>query len=345
MKMHPYFKPAKATVASTWSVPDLCAAYDWPVSQPGGGIIAIVELGGGWLQSDMDKYFASIDQPVPSIIDVSVDGTTNSPGDDADIEVALDIQVAAAAYFVATGTPAIIRVYWSADIASAVSKAHADGCDVCSISWGADEVIWGKQAAAVMGTVAWQAVLSGMAIFAAAGDNDSSDGGSSPSNVDLPAAQTAVIGCGGTTKTLMAETVWNNNPGNADGSGTGGGYSTYWPHPQWQLDAPAAISGRMVPDVAGNADPNTGYQIIARGQSIVVGGTSAVAPLYSGLIASCGKKLGWFTYNLYRHPECFNDITVGDNGVWAAMVGPDPCTGMGTPIGNKIAALLTKVVN
>src|SRR5215469_13773213 len=74
----------------SWSVPSLCAAYNWPKGQPGGGVIAIVELGGGWVQSDMNAYFQSIGQPVPSITDVSVDGTQNTPnqnGGDADIEV------------------------------------------------------------------------------------------------------------------------------------------------------------------------------------------------------------------------------------------------------------------
>ena len=85
-------------------MPDLCAAYNWPTVLAGGGEIAIVELGGGWVQSDMDQFFSGIGQPVPQITDVSVDGTTNTPDpspDSADGEVALDIQVAAAAYFVA----------------------------------------------------------------------------------------------------------------------------------------------------------------------------------------------------------------------------------------------------
>src|SRR5215469_18605112 len=102
--LHPYFKTRisarEPRVGLTWSVPALCAAYQWPMGLTGGGIIAIVELGGGWWPQDMSDYFASIGQPMPSITDVSVDGTQNSPGQsDADVEVALDIQVTAAAYF------------------------------------------------------------------------------------------------------------------------------------------------------------------------------------------------------------------------------------------------------
>jgi len=112
----PYFKkkgiapsPKAAGAGSgSWNVPDLCAAYNWPTGLAGGGVIAIVELGGGWVQSDMDKFFASVGQPVPQITDISVDGTKNTPNPDpngSDGEVALDLEVAAAAYFVATAGP------------------------------------------------------------------------------------------------------------------------------------------------------------------------------------------------------------------------------------------------
>src|SRR6202012_1450371 len=130
------------------------------------GVIAIVELGGGWVMSDMTAFFKSINQPVPSITDVSVDGTENTPNQsgsagDADYEVALDIQVSGAAYYAATGQAATIRVYWSQVIASAVAKAASDGCDVCSISWGADEADWGTTAAEQMESAAQSATAAG----------------------------------------------------------------------------------------------------------------------------------------------------------------------------------------
>src|SRR5580700_10073042 len=114
--VHPYFKIRhRAQIAQRekpWSVPDLCAAYNWPTGLVGGGVIAIVELGGGWVQTDMDAFFQSVSQPSPQITNVSVDGTQNSPNqsigssDDPDYEVALDIEVAGASYYVATGKPA-----------------------------------------------------------------------------------------------------------------------------------------------------------------------------------------------------------------------------------------------
>ncbi|MGH7039480.1 MAG: S53 family peptidase [Stellaceae bacterium] len=340
-KLRPSGLAPRAAGASPWNVPDLCTAYNWPNGLEGGGVIAIVELGGGWVQSDLDQFFGGIGQPPPQITNVSVDGTQNNPGvSDADGEVALDIEVAAAAYYMATGQPAVIRVYWAQDIATAVRAATADGCDVCSISWGADEANWGAQAGQDMENAAEAATASGMVVFAAAGDNDSSDGGPNPANVDLPASAPHVIGCGGTRKTPTSETVWNNDPGTPSGEGTGGGYSTlFTPLPGWQVGAPNG-PGRMVPDVAANADPVTGYNIVLHGATTPIGGTSAVAPLYAGLFAAFGKKLGWITLKLWLNQTCFNDITEGDNGAFRARPGPDPCTGLGSPIGTKLAALL-----
>ena len=344
--------PEAAPSLPTWNVPGLCSAYKWPTGLAGGGLIAIVELGGGWVQSDIDSYFKSLGQPVPQITDASVDGTQNSPGaSDADIEVALDIEVAAAAYFAATGRPATLRMYWSQDIATAVRKAASEGCDVCSISWGADEAVWGAAAAEQMESAAAAATAAGMAIFAASGDNDSSDGGPTPANVDVPSSCPHVVGCGGTQKTAAQETVWNDSPGQTNGEGTGGGYSTIFPVQAFQVGAPPAPAGtlygkgRMVPDVAANADPNTGYNIFVQGSSTVVGGTSAVAPLYAGLFASFGKKLGFVTPALWKNPSAFTDITVGGNGFYNAAAGPDPCSGLGAPIGSRIAALFVKQAN
>lgn len=333
-----------AAAPSSWKVADLCAAYDWPANAPGGATIAIIELGGGWVQSDIDQFFASTSLPAPTVIDLSVDGTTNSrcnPHNDADGEVALDIQVAGAAYAAATGQAANIRIYWSQDITKAIVAATSDGCDVCSISWGSDEANWGAAAGGALEQAAMAATAAGMIVLAASGDNDSSDGGPTPANVDLPASAPHIIGCGGTRKPQKGEEmVWNDNPGKTNGEGTGGGFSTIFPMPTWQVNTPHG-PGRMVPDVAANADPNTGYEIILYGASTVVGGTSAVAPLLSGLFASFGTKLGFVTPELWTNQSCFTDITKGDNGAYRAKVGPDPCTGLGSPIGKRLESLLT----
>jgi kumamolisin len=333
----------------SYDVPTLCQDYQWPTSLVGGGVIAIVELGGGWVQADIDAYFKSISQPSPNVIDISADGkTTNSPNQsigqqsDPDYEVTMDIEIAAASYYVATGKPANIRVYWSEDIATAVQKAAADGCDVCSISWGSDEANWGATAANQMEDVATAATAAGMIVFAAAGDNDSSDGGDSPANVDVPGSCPHVISCGGTSTTATAESVWNNSPGNTNGEGTGGGYSTLFPVQSYQVGAPTPPKGlgRMVPDVSADGDPDTGYNVYVHGEKATgIGGTSAVAPLYAGLFAAFGTKLGFVSPKLWANQNCFNDITEGNNGLYSAALGPDPCTGIGSPIGTKLAAL------
>jgi kumamolisin len=195
-----------------------------------------------------------------------------------------------------------------------------------------------------MEAAAQAATQAGMVVFAASGDN-SGDGGQTPANVDVPAACPHVIGCGGTNKTATSETVWNWAPGQSTGTGTGGGYSTIFPVQPFQIGAPAAPAtapgqGRRVPDVSADADPNTGYIIYVHGQQVVgEGGTSAVAPLYAGLFAAFGRKLKNVSATLWLNQGCFNDITLGDNGAYKAAKGPDPCTGIGSPIGGKLATL------
>jgi kumamolisin len=345
--LHSYLKRRNALLprasgSGPWLVAPLCKAYGWPTNAPGGKPIAIVELGGGYVASDLQLYANANSLPLPNITDVSVDGTTNSPGGDADAEVALDIMLAWSSYFYATGGKVPdIRMYFSQDIPSAVQKAAADGCGVCSISWGADEANWGTAAVQAMEAAAAAAIAAGMIVFAAAGDNDSSDGGPGAANVDCPASCPSVVGCGGTSKTPTSETVWNNNPGNADGSGTGGGYSTVFPMPTWQSANGASTGpGRMVPDLAANADPNTGYEIYVGGQAQVVGGTSAVAPLIAGLFAALGANgVGGANPTIWASRGCFTLITQGNNGQYQASDNPDPCTGLGTPIGTMVAGL------
>jgi hypothetical protein len=344
-------RPMAASGLQPWSVPDLCAAYQWPTGLAGGGKIGIVELDGGWVLADLQQFFSSIGQPMPQITDVSVNGVVNNPnqhlGDprDPDYEVALDIQVAAAAYYVATGKRAEIRVYWADDIAPGVKQATADGCDVFSISWGNSESVWKKAGQQVgrdfikeMEDAAIAATNAGMVVLAASGDNDSADATTGDANVDVPASCPHVIGCGGTQKTPTSETVWNETPGSAHGVGTGGGFSLYFPEQGFQANAPHG-SGRMVPDVAANAARPTGYTIVCHNESVAVGGTSAVAPLYAGLFAAFGTKLGFVTPKLWSNQTCFNDITLGDNGRFRAAVGPDPCTGLGSPIASRLSAL------
>ena len=328
----------------TYDMPALCAAYQFPKVAPAKpAVIGIIELGGGYRIADVNAAFSVWGLPLPMVTAVSVDGGTNAPGGDADGEVLLDIEVAGAAYTYCTGQGANIRVYFApntdAGFAHAVTQAQADGCSVLSISWGAPEDQWVGSIPQFSAACA-AAKAAGVTIFAASGDNDSGDG-ESGTHVDYPASDPNVIGCGGTSKTAAGEVVWSDGQ-----NGTGGGFSTVFQRPAFQVGAPAG-GGRMVPDVAANADPQTGYRIYLNGSWQVFGGTSAVAPLYAGLVAaikSTGMVTGDILAKAWINKAAFKDVTLGNNGTYAAAVGPDPCTGLGVPIGTAILAALAGVV-
>jgi kumamolisin len=189
------------------------------------------------------------------------------------------------------------------------------------------------------------AAALGISITVAAGDNGSSDSGSGD-NVDFPSSSPHVLACGGTKligsgSTITSEVVWNEDASNE--GATGGGVSNVFPLPSWQANSnvPApgnSAGGRGVPDVCGNADPSTGYTVRVDGQTMVIGGTSAVAPLWAGLIAVAnqqnGKTAGFLQPQIYaaKAKAGFRDITSGNNGSFSAGPGWDACTGLGSPI-------------
>jgi kumamolisin len=202
----------------------------------------------------------------------------------------LDIEVAGA---LAPGTA--ISVYFAANtdagfVDAVTQAAHAEPTPTAiSISWGGPESSWTQQSMSALDDACADAVALGVTVLAAAGDSGSTDGETDGSqHCDFPASSPHVLACGGTSLTLdssglpATETVWND--GASTGGATGGGVSAVYPLPSWQANAGVPGSGRGVPDVAGNADPDTGYQVYTDGQSGVVGGTSAVAPLWSALI-------------------------------------------------------------
>jgi kumamolisin len=196
----------------------------------------------------------------------------------------------------------------------------------------------------------------GVTVCVAAGDDGSTDGVDDGLNhVDFPASSPNVLACGGTElvasgNAITSETVWNELASNE--GATGGGISDVFPLPSWQSAAnvppsanPSHNVGRGVPDVAGDADPTTGYVTLVDGQPDVIGGTSAVAPLWAGLVAltnqSIRKPVGFINPLLSQNPKGdFNSITSGNNGAYSAGPGWNPCTGLGSPIGTKVGAAL-----
>ena len=129
--------------------------------------------------------------------------------------------------------------------------------------------------------------------------------------------------------------------------------SSFFALPSWQSGlkttnksgSTTALAKRGVPDVSGDADPQTGYTVRIDGTDTVVGGTSAVAPLWSGLLARinqlAGKPVGYLHPVLYQNPSALRDITHGNNGDFYASVGWDACTGLGSPNGQAVAKLFT----
>ncbi|MGH6654308.1 MAG: S53 family peptidase, partial [Actinocrinis sp.] len=236
------------------------------------------------------------------------------------------------------------------------AAAHATPTPAAiSISWGGPEDSWTAQARDALDQACADAAALGVTVLAASGDNGSSDSESDGSpHCDFPASSPNVLGCGGTRLTLDAsgaisgEAVWNDG---TSGGATGGGVSAVFPMPTWQTNAGVPSSGRGVPDVSGNADPATGYQIYVDGQQGVVGGTSAVAPLWAALVCRlaqrAGKTLGLLQPTLYKNvapgvaQPGLHDITKGNNGAYRATAGWDACTGLGTPDGGTLEGLFS----
>lgn len=362
---------AADTVSTSYTPVQLGAIYDFPSGTDGAGhTIAIIELGGGFDQADLDAYFAGLGMRTPSVTAVSVDGATNQPGGDpngADGEVLLDIEVCGA-----LAPAADIVVYFApntdAGFVDAVSQAaHATPAPTAiSISWGQREDAWTAQARNALDQAFVDAVALGATVTVAAGDNGSSDrasndtSGSPGADVDFPASSPHALACGGTrleadpaTGTVASETVWNDGPG---GGATGGGVSDVFAVPDWQakVDVPSVSggNGRGVPDVAGNADPQTGYRVRVDGSDMVIGGTSAVAPLWAALLTrlaqASGSQTGLVQPTLYGSvapgvaPPGFRDVTSGNNGAYQAGPGWDACTGLGVPVGSALLDVLKR---
>ena len=353
----PHFRILQPRASNVSYTPvQVAQLYGFPAgAKATGQTIGIIELGGGYRAADITAYFKTLGLPAPAVVAVSVDKGKNAPttSDGADGEVMLDIEVCAA---VAPG--AKIAVYFAPNtdqgFIDAISTAVHDKTNkpsVISISWGGPESSWTAQSMSALDAACQAAAALGVTITAASGDNGSADGVTGTANhVDFPASSPHVLACGGTKligsgTTITSEVVWNETAANE--GATGGGVSNVFPLPTWQAKAgvPAPTvkaGGRGVPDVSGDADPATGYSVRVDGATFVIGGTSAVAPLWAGLIALAnqanGKPAGFINPVIYAAgaKKAFRDITSGNNGAFAAKVGWDACTGLGSPIGTAI---------
>ncbi|MBT9331100.1 S53 family peptidase [Paracidobacterium acidisoli] len=382
-------KSSAVPKAKSLSVLDVAALYNFPKKLDGEGqTIALIELntaanpsqpkklGSGYTLTDLNKFFKGLKLTTPQVTAVSVDGGANLPNlnPDADGEVELDIEVAGA---IAPG--ASIAVYFAPNtdqgFIDALSSAVHDSVrrpSVISISWGGPEDFSTQQFLDGINAALKDAVALGITVLVAAGDSGSSDLPTQYArqpkykgpHADFPASSPFALACGGTRltgskTTITSEVVWNE--GRQGGAG-GGGVSAEFAPPSWQagLSMPSSSKpGRGLPDVAGNADPYTGYKIVLQGKTVPIGGTSAVAPLWAGLLtlinqhrASSGKPaVGFLNSTLYSLPatsDAFRDITAGNNdidgnlkGQYTAGPGWDACTGLGSPNGTELLTALS----
>jgi len=259
-----------------------------------------------------------------------------------------------------------IVVYFAADteqgIYHALSTALADKehrPSVLSLSWGEPEPSLSPKYAVLIDDVLKYLANVGVTVCVSSGDFGAHNGLPGKPSVNFPASSPYALGCGGTTlqvsgSKIDAEVVWNSVFDGMRGA-TGGGVSRVFPRPYWQHDfevprPPSKNGGRGVPDVAGVADPHTGCRIVVGGVESVSAGTSAVAPLWAALVArlnhAIGAPAGYLNsllYELARRPnghQTFRPITRGENGAYHAGPRWNACTGLGSPLGDRLLEAL-----
>lgn len=351
---------AGAGNSTSFTPTEIASLYGFPKGEGQGECVAIIELGGGYRTADLSTYFSEIGESRPSVTAVSVDHAKNRPTGDAngpDGEVMLDIEVVGA-----VAPEAKIAVYFGpntdAGFLDAISTAIHDSTNkpsIISISWGGPESSWTEQAMTAFDSAFQSAAAMGITVCIASGDNGSSDGVNDGANhVDFPASSPHVLACGGTRLTaannvISAESVWNDG---AQGGAGGGGVSNVFALPTWQTGLQVTLTAggtqplsmRGVPDVCGDADPESGYDVRVDGSDTVIGGTSAVAPLWAGLIAringAAGRPVGFINPQLYANTSAMRDVITGNNGSFAAAPGWDAASGLGSPNGSAVASVL-----
>lgn len=363
-------------------------AYKFPKDSDGKGqCIAIIELGGGFYERDIKKYFQNHKLHQPKISVVEIEGTRNNPAEPKYIEQVLNLmgektvnqktgarasvpsELAHAMWTIEStldvqlagsfANAANIVVYFAPNNAHGKYQALTSALShkkyppsVISCSWGAVEETLPGDVIFSLNHVFEDAALRGVTICFSSGDKGEDPSPEGNPRVHFPASSPYVLSCGGThwlkKQRSIYEEVWSESlPKYVVQSG--GGVSKIFEQPDWQtgIKLQTKKSGRGVPDVAGKADIAGGYCMEVAGFDVTMGGTSAAAPMWAGLIARFNQELncniGYANPFLYQKScrSSFNDITKGNNGKhFKATPGWDPCTGWGTPDGKKLLAKL-----
>jgi kumamolisin len=356
---------------------EVAALYGIPLDRDVSKIcVGIIALGGGYLATDLAKALTAMGREAPEVIDQPVivpepptgSGATPANGNHfgngtvADEEIALDLQILASLL-----PKARIVVYFAGNtiqsLVGAINQAIFDDVhrpQVLSVSWGSAETFWSPSARDAMQGVLADAKRLNVTVLFAAGDELATAGlDDGKAHVWFPASSPYVLSCGGTQPGsatagagLNAEVVWNDGA-----TGTGGGVSDVFPVPAYQsgLALPVSVNDgklrRGVPDVAASAAGTPGYRIVLNGTEMVKDGTSAVAPLWAGLIAiaNAGRDapLGFVNSTLYSNAALFRQIGQGNNRIsgkgYDAGPGWNACTGLGVPKGADLVAALAAI--
>ena len=311
-----------------------------------GQTLALFELD-GYTPSDVNAYLSHYNLGTPKYSDVLVDGATNTPGDGA-IEVELDMQVASALapdatqkIYIGQNTPTGINDLYN----KIVTDDQAKGI---STSWGVCETFLTPAELSTLDVIFAQGAAQGQALFAASGDAGAYDCYTNTLAVESPADDPYVVGVGGTSLHVKSDGTYGSE---AVWEGSGGGISTQFTRPAYQKGTNLTNSNRMVPDVSADADRNTGYSTYCTVTAsdctgwMLVGGTSAAAPLWAGiatdineyLISQVKPSLGsasgslYALYNKDQPYSAYHDVTTGNNHYYSATPGYDTASGIGTP--------------
>jgi kumamolisin len=350
-RKNPYFDDLSSIPVGGLTPVQVCKAYNLQKLTPVRPVkIGIVSLGGWYSAADMEMAYKGYGVTPPNVTAV---GPQNKEDTGSTDENMLDIECAGTAWTYATGTAATIIEQFKPNnetgIPDAIDALVEAGCEVISISWGgpANKQPPASIAARVKACAA--AAAANVHVFAASGDQ-SADDDTKSRTVNDPCCDPNVWSVGGTRLQLdvngaiTQESAWGDN--NAADEGGGGGFDPKEPLPDYQKDVvPGKFRG--CPDSSANADPASGYAIVANGRWEVVGGTSASTPLTAGYVAAILSTLpkpisqAQMQTLLYKnYKTAFNDITIGSNGYPAAS-GWDPATGCGSINGPGMVKALT----
>uniref|UniRef100_A0A6C0KGJ5 Peptidase S53 domain-containing protein n=1 Tax=viral metagenome TaxID=1070528 RepID=A0A6C0KGJ5_9ZZZZ len=313
----------------------------------GGGLYGKVSPSGILTNGDVQAYWTKCGIPAnnhPTVVIVPLLGAVNAPSDSGTDENTLDVEMIGAGcpspnltiilYLAPNAIDNFQPLIHSAITTPVSVNGQSLTPTILSVSWAASEMY----SYGTLETTLASAAAKGINICVASGDNGSSDGSGNSTTCNYPSSSPNVIACGGTSLKCPSltydgstiETTW---------SGSGGGISKIYGKPSYQ----SSLSGnhRKIPDISLNADPNTGISILLGGSYAVYGGTSFVAPLIAGYLATINAST-FINPLLYTAPygTCFHDIVSGSNGSYSAKVGYDDCTGLGSINGTSLAQWL-----